>query len=132
MLVRSYKPHSSPKNVCYLMEQGPFHMIMINYIFVCVMVLLRMFIVCMCVRVHNTYGYGIHLCSFMCKLIQFILMAITFLPLHTRHSNPYIFLHVLHLSYFRAVSQNNRPDLQLTSQSVDHYSVNYQLFPPLE
>ena len=30
----------------------------INYIFECVMVLKRMFIVCMCVRVHN-YGCGI-------------------------------------------------------------------------
>ena len=48
-----------------------------------------------------------------------------FLPLHTRHSNPsYIFIHVLHLSFvFRVVSQNKRPDLQLTSQLVDHYSV---------
>ena len=26
---------------------------------------------CMCVRVHN-YGYGIDLCSFMCKLVQVI------------------------------------------------------------
>ena len=28
---------------------------------------------CMCVRVHN-YGYGIDLCSFMCKLVQFIIL----------------------------------------------------------
>ena len=26
---------------------------------------------CMCVRVHN-YGYGIDLCSFMCKLVKVI------------------------------------------------------------
>ena len=39
----------------------------------------------------------------MCNL-QFILIANTFLPLHTHHSNPsYIFLHVLFV--FRAVSQ---------------------------
>ena len=66
------------------------------------MVLLRMFTLWMCVRVHN-YGYEIDLCSLMCNL-QFILIANTFLPLHTHHSNPsYIFLHVLFV--FRAVSQ---------------------------
>ena len=48
---------------------------------------------------------GIDLCSFMCKLVQFIsnsfIIASTF-PLHTRHS--YIFLHVLFV--FRAVSHS--------------------------
>ena len=46
---------------------GGAHLKRINYTFVCVMVLLRMFTVCMCVRVHN-YGYGIDLCSLMCNL----------------------------------------------------------------
>ena len=31
----------------------------------------KVFTICMCVRVHN-YGFGIDMCSFMCKLVQVI------------------------------------------------------------
>ena len=88
----------------------------------CVTVLLRMFIMCMCVRVHN-YGYGIDLCSFMCKLVshQFISPSSHFTPvIPTLSTFSFMFFTFI---CFRVVSQNKRPDLQLTSQLVDHYSV---------
>ena len=69
------------------------------------------------------------MCSFMCKLVQFI--NIYFNSYHlfpTSHSSFQPFIHFPSCSspflfVFRVVSQNKRPDLQLTSQLVDHYSV---------
>ena len=85
---------------------------------------------CMCVRVHN-YGYGIDLCSFMCKLVshQFISPSSHFTPvIPTLRTFSFMFFTFI---CFRVVSQNKRPDLQLTSQLVDHYSVT-TLFPSQE